>query len=69
MIGDLHLHRGYSLRLQESEPLKNNGIISSATSLKMERPWEDDGFEGYTVMRFIVLPLREKTLHGRNSIK
>src|SRR5213594_4158107 len=28
MIGDLHFHRGYSLRLQESKPLKNNGIIS-----------------------------------------
>jgi hypothetical protein len=27
MIGDLHFHRGYSLRLQESKPLKNNGII------------------------------------------
>src|SRR5437762_2130331 len=30
MIGDLHFHRGYSLRLQESKPLKNNGIISQA---------------------------------------
>src|SRR6478672_2540667 len=30
MIGDLHFHRGYSLRLQESKPLKNNGIISNA---------------------------------------
>src|SRR5881296_2957101 len=29
MIGDLHFHRGYSLRLQESKPLKNNGIIST----------------------------------------
>ena len=28
MSGDLHFHRGYSLRLQESKPLKNNGIIS-----------------------------------------
>jgi hypothetical protein len=28
MIGDLHFHRGYSLRHQESKPLKNNGIIS-----------------------------------------
>src|SRR5438876_1062558 len=28
MIGDLHFHRGYSIRLQESKPLKNNGIIS-----------------------------------------
>jgi hypothetical protein len=28
MMGDLHFHRGYSLRLQESKPLKNNGIIS-----------------------------------------
>src|SRR6266436_8572778 len=27
MIGDLHFHRRYSLRLQESKPLKNNGII------------------------------------------
>ena len=31
MIGDLHFHRGYSLRLQESKPLKNNGIISKAS--------------------------------------
>src|SRR5437870_5533623 len=31
MIGDLHFHRGYSLRLQESKPLKNDGIISYAT--------------------------------------
>jgi len=31
MIGDLHFHRGYSLRLQESKPLKNNGIISQAS--------------------------------------
>jgi hypothetical protein len=29
MIGDLHFHRRYSLRLQESKPLKNNGIIST----------------------------------------
>src|SRR6266446_8521665 len=32
MIGDLHFHRGYSLRLQESKPLKNNGIISLSVS-------------------------------------
>src|SRR5262249_55025706 len=31
MIGDLHFHRGYSLRLQESKPLKNNGIISNTS--------------------------------------
>ena len=29
MIGDWHFHRGYSLRLQESKSLKNNGIIST----------------------------------------
>src|SRR6266568_8782346 len=33
MIGDLHFHRRYSLRLQESKPLKNNGIISLAPLL------------------------------------
>jgi len=27
MIGDLHFHREYSLRLEESKPLKNNGMI------------------------------------------
>src|SRR2546425_11051 len=34
MIGDLHFHRGYSLRLQESKPLKNNGIISQECALE-----------------------------------
>src|SRR5947209_17796386 len=34
MIGDLHFHRGYSLRLQESKPLKNNGIISYRSFLR-----------------------------------
>jgi transposase len=46
MIGDLHFHRGYSLRLQESKPLKNNGIISKAIHalrMRVERTfaWED----------------------------
>src|SRR5881296_4272680 len=41
MIGDLHFHRGYSLRLQESKPLKNNGIISD------RRP--EDAYSGESV--------------------
>src|SRR5438093_8079274 len=39
MIGDLHFHRGYSLRLQESKPLKNNGIISGEAPLFLSDGW------------------------------